>query len=206
MRTVRVSPAVVPAQTPTPTPTPTPEPDLPPPVVAQTVNAEVKSGTVRIQLRGTNRFIELEAGRQIPMGSTIDTRNGRVTLTSADGSGGTQTADFYDGIFRVTQTRGPRPVTVLTLTEQLSCPRGRGSAAQGGVKTRKLVGQRPWRFRTVGRYSAATVRGTIWLTQDRCDSTLIRVTQGSVTVRDLVKRKNVVVRRGGRYTARANRR
>jgi hypothetical protein len=206
VRTVRVSPPVQPAQTPAPTPTPTPEPDLPPPVVAQTVNAEVARGTVRIQLRGSNRFVELEAGRQIPMGSTIDTRRGRVTLTSADGSGGTQTADFYQGIFRVTQTRGRRPVTVLTLTERLSCPRGRASAAQRGKKTRKLWGNGRGRFRTVGRYSAATVRGTIWLTQDRCDSTLIRVTQGSVTVRDLVKRKNVVVRRGGRYTARPNRR
>ena len=44
--------------------------------------------------------------------------------------------------------------------------------------------------------SAATVRGTTWLTEDRCDSTLIRVTQGAVDVRALVKRKTVLVRKG----------
>ena len=98
---------------------------------------------MRIQLRGTNRFIELEAGRQIPIGSTIDTRNGRVTLTSADGSGGTQTADFYEGIFRVTQTRGARPVTVLTLTERLSCPRGRAQRGAARQEDAQAVGQRP---------------------------------------------------------------
>jgi hypothetical protein len=43
------------------------------------------------------------------------------------------------------------------------------------------------------------------LTQDRCGSTLTRVARGVVTVRDLVKRKTVIVRAGKRYTARAKR-
>ena len=36
------------------------------------------------------------------------------------------------------------------------------------------------RFRSHGRHSHATVRGTRWLTVDRCDGTLTRVTNGSV--------------------------
>jgi hypothetical protein len=41
--------------------------------------------------------------------------------------------------------------------------------------------------------------------QDTCTTTLTRVAQGSVSVRDNVKRKTVVVRAGKRYTARARR-
>ena len=67
------------------------------------------------------------------MGTTLDTRNGRVTLVRRDERGGTETADFYEGIFRVTQGAGSRPVTALTLIEQLSCPRP-GSADRSGQK------------------------------------------------------------------------
>ncbi len=196
-------PAPAPPQ-PTPTPTATPE-QLPPPVVAQSVNVAPKSGTVRVRVRGSNRFVELEAGRQIPVGSTVDTTKGRITLTSAAGGGTTQTADFYDGIFRIGQTRGARPVTELTLVEELSCPRSRASAA-AKKKSRKLWGSGRGNFRTVGSYSSATVRGTVWLTQDRCDRTVTKVRTGTVAVRDNVKRKTVVVKAGRTYTARAKRR
>ena len=62
------------------------------------------------------------------------------------------------------------------------------------------------RFRTHGRHSHATVRGTRWLTEDRCQGTLTRVTEGSVLVRDTVRRRTVVVRAGGHYFARRPRR
>jgi hypothetical protein len=175
-------------------------------VPAKSVNVEVKRGKVLIKVPGTNRFVELDEGQQIPVGTEVDTRKGRVTLTSAaDRSGGTQSADFYDGIFKIGQTKGAKPVTELTLTEKLSCPRGRASAA-AGKKKRKLWGSGRGAFRTKGQYSAATVRGTIWLTEDRCGSTLTRVTEGVVGVRDLVKRKTVVLRKNKRYIARAKRR
>jgi ferric-dicitrate binding protein FerR (iron transport regulator) len=56
-------------------------------------------------------------------------------------------------------------------------------------------------FRTKGRYASATVRGTNWQTIDRCDGTLIKVNKGTVSVRDLVKKKTVVVNAGGSYLA-----
>ena len=37
-------------------------------------------------------------------------------------------------------------------------------------------------------------QGAFWLTADRCDGTLAQVRQGTVSVRDLVKKKTVVVR------------
>jgi hypothetical protein len=59
------------------------------------------------------------------------------------------------------------------------------------------------KFRTRGRYSAATVRGTAWTTTDRCDGTLVTVQRGTVSVQDLVRHVTVVVRAGHRYLANA---
>jgi hypothetical protein len=51
------------------------------------------------------------------------------------------------------------------------------------------------------RYASATIRGTRWLTDDRCNGTLVRVAQGSVTVRDLPRRKSLVLRAPKSYFA-----
>jgi ferric-dicitrate binding protein FerR (iron transport regulator) len=66
---------------------------------------------------------------------------------------------------------------------------------------RKLRGNGRGRFRTRGRYSAATVRGTDWTVEDRCDGTLTRVKRGRVSVRDFRRRKTVTVRAGKSYLA-----
>jgi hypothetical protein len=66
---------------------------------------------------------------------------------------------------------------------------------------RHLWGSGKGRFRTRARYAAATVRGTVWLTADRCDGTLTRVTRGTVQVADFPLRKNVLVRAGKSYLA-----
>ena len=184
-----------------------PGPTLPPPVAGKNVNVEPVSGTVRIRRPGRKRFVTLTGEAQIPVGSTIDTRSGRVSITAAQGSGATATTDFFDGLFKLTQTKGSKPLTTLTLTERLSCPRkGTASAAAKKKKRRKLWGDGSGRFRTKGKHSAATVVGTRWLVQDRCASTLTRVVRGTVKVRDFAKRKTVTVRAGKRYTARAKRR
>jgi ferric-dicitrate binding protein FerR (iron transport regulator) len=47
------------------------------------------------------------------------------------------------------------------------------------------------------------VVGTRWLIEDRCTSTLTRVTRGRVSVRDFAKKKTVIVRAGKKYVARA---
>jgi hypothetical protein len=181
---------------------------LPPPVPGRTVNVSVRAGRVFVRIPPSRRFVELKDPRQIPVGATLDTRRGRVNLLSAaDRQGNTQLAWFYQGVFKVGQTRGSQPITNLSLAEQTArCPRsGRASASQARKRTRKLWGEGRGRFRTTGRFSSATVRGTRWLVTDRCDGTLTRVTQGSVTVRDFVRRKNVVVRAGRQYLARRTR-
>ena len=182
-----------------------PAPQLPPPVAGKTVNVKPVSGTVKIKRLGGTRYVTLTAEAQIPVGSSIDTRRGRITITAAQGKGRTASADFFDGLFKLTQTKGAKPITTLTLTEKLSCAKANG-ATIAAKKKRRLWGDGKGRFRTKGQYSSATVRGTRWLTQDSCASTLTRVARGKVTVRDFVKRTTVIVRAGKRYTARAKRR
>ena len=119
-----------------------PGPTLPPPVAGKTVNVEPVSGKVRIRRPGSNRFVTLTAEAQIPVGSSIDTRNGRIAITAAQGAGKTASADFYDGLFKLTQAKRSK-VTSLTLTERLSCPRkGSASAAAKKKKKRAAVGRR----------------------------------------------------------------
>ena len=180
---------------------------LPPPQPGKSVNALPTSGNVKVKLPGTSAFVALDEAEQLPVGTIVDARKGHVTLiAAADRSGGTATAEFWAGIFRLGQTNGAAPITTLTLLEKLSCPKsGKASAAAKRKKKRRLWGDGKGRFRTKGRYSSATVRGTRWLVEDRCTSTLTRVRKGRVAVRDFAKKKTVVVRAGKRYVAKRKR-
>jgi hypothetical protein len=71
--------------------------------------------------------------------------------------------------------------------------------------TRSLWGNGKGTFTTTGKYAAASVRGTFWLTQDTCNGTLVRVRSGIVSVRDRVRNRTVTVRAGQGYLARARR-
>jgi hypothetical protein len=47
------------------------------------------------------------------------------------------------------------------------------------------------------------VRGTKWLTEDRCNGTLFRVKRGVIAVKDFRTGKTVLVKKGKSYLARA---
>jgi len=175
------------------------------PGVRKNVNLEPEGGTVRIKEPKSKRFHVLTEGEQVPVGTIVDTRNGRVTLVAAASKTKTATAQFFDGIFKIGQTKGKKPTTVLTLTEKLTgCKAtGKASAAAKKKKKRRLWGDGKGRFQTKGKHSAATVVGTKWLVEDRCTSTLTKVARGKVKVRDFVKHKTVPVKKGHRYIARA---
>jgi hypothetical protein len=179
---------------------------LPPPVVGKTVNIGVRTGRIFIKIPPSKTFIELKDPRQIPVGTTIDARKGRVNLVSAaDNKGSTQLAWFYSGVFKVLQNKGSKPITTLKLSETLAkCTNKEATAASLAAKkkSRRLWGEGKGTFRTQGNYSAGTIRGTRWLTQDTCAGTLTKVTQGSVLVRDFKRKKNIVVRAGKSYLAR----
>jgi sugar lactone lactonase YvrE len=176
---------------------------LPSPNAGKTVNVRVVKGTVRIKRRGSRKFVRLTAARQIPVGSTIDARRGTVEITSAaDLNGTTQTGQFYKGVFVVAQKRSANPITDLKLTGTSFKRCSRAARASKGGPVRRLWGTASGKFRTKGKYASAAVRGTTWLTEDRCTGTLVRVTVGSVTVRDQVKRRSIVVTAPGKYFAR----
>jgi hypothetical protein len=173
------------------------------PVFHKTVVVRVVSGKVRVRRPGSSQFVELAGSEGIPLGSTVDTTAGVVELTSVARAGGApQSARFYEGTFKVTQTGS---ITNLALTEPLaSCSKARGAAATKKRK-RHLWGDGKGSFRTSGTYSSATVRGTKWLVQDSCAGTLTRVVRGSVKVRDKVRRKTIVVGAGKSYLAKPRR-
>ena len=182
-----------------PTVSPTPDPDPHARADAsQPVGVEPISGTVEI-CPPRQRCRPLRAGEAIPSGSTVDTRKGRVD--DHDPPSGSAGAVLRRS---VPDHADPR-LAELALTEKLAPCSSRARAAQKKPKSRRLWGDGKGKFRTKGRYAAATVRGTRWLTQDSCAGTLVRVTQGSVSVRDNVLRKTVIVRKGKRYLARPRR-
>jgi hypothetical protein len=208
------------------------EGDLAAPALGRTANVTPVRGTVLVAVpagaaaagvnaagggaRGTS-FVPLSEARQIPVGSLLDTSRGTVRLATASTSRRANRGDFTGGTFRVVQSRSRR---ARGLTE-LRLSRGsfrncvvRGSAAsvldpvaQVARRTRRRVrrlrGNARGRFRTRGRYSAATVRGTIWTVTDRCDGTLTSVRRGRVDVRDFRGRRTIRLRAGRSYLARA---
>lgn len=186
-----------------------------PPVPGVRAGVVPVRGTVMIKLPGSNKFVELDNQTEIPMGAQVDTRKGAVRLisgtggsTQTAGASATQSAVFFDGLFTIRQKRAARSVMTLVLGGgNFGVCRGGGSAQSVGATPRRPV-RRLWgsgkgRFSTRARYSAATVRGTRWLTQDRCDGTFTRVTQGVVSVQDFRLRKTRLVKAGQSYLARA---
>jgi hypothetical protein len=128
----------------------------------------------------------------------------KMTLVSATRTGARQTGTFHGGAFLVKQPRGSR-FTELQLTGGLAlgkCGRSRASAAASHKVTRSLFGSAHGHFRTRGRYSSASVRGTRWGVEDRCDGTLTTVQSGTVIVRDFGRHLTVNVRAGHSYLAR----
>jgi hypothetical protein len=124
-----------------------------------------------------------------------------------------QCANFYEGTFKIAQKRSRTPITDITLVggSFRSCnataraaavgTRGRAARHVSHRSVRHLWGNGHGRFRTNGRASAAAVRGTFWLTDDRCDGTLTGVRRGIVAVTDFHRHQTVMVPAGHRYFA-----
>ena len=180
----------------------------------------VPSGAITVTLPGAGGTVDAKGGAIVPVGSIIDARRGEIALVSAqDARGAVQTGVFSGGKFEVRQTSGPNPITELLLRggDFRRCGR-RGEQADRAVQesatrlarrltptaraagspvVRKLWGRdRSGRFRTRGRHAAATVRGTRWVTEDRCEGTRVAVTEGAVSVWPTAGGRSKLVRAG----------
>ena len=186
------------------------DPAAPPaPAPGKSVAVAVKTGTVLVRTPGATSFTPLDPTRPVPVGTIFDTRAGTVSLTAAAGAtGATQTADFRGGSFSVGQAPNALETELRMRGGSFAtCPRAatRGVVARAASRrrvVRKLWGSGKGRFRTRGRSSSATVRGTTWEVLDRCDGTLTRVRSGIVVVENLRTRRTKVVRAGQSFFVR----
>jgi len=177
-----------------------PAPPPPPPVQPGTYNA-VGTGTIKVN--GADRPADLLF--VLNPGDVVDVTNGMITIRGFDGS---------FGVFSGTQDGSPSTVpsqftvsivdgvTVLTLVggdfAVCNAPR---SVSANGTPVRQLWGSAKGKFRTTGRYASATVRGTVWLIQDRCDGTFTSVVEDIVDVADFTLKTTTAVSPGQSYLA-----
>jgi DNA-binding beta-propeller fold protein YncE len=175
---------------------------LPKPEYGTSFNVGVVSGIVRVHVPGSTKFFVLGTERQLPVGAIVDADHGRVRLSSAKGpGGGTQSADFFSGSFRVLQPKSGKPITVLKLENGLICPLKKRPAALARAMNRGLWGSGKGNFRSEGKHGSATVRGTIWWAQDTCEGTFFKVKKGVVTIKDFSSGRTLKLHAGQRYLA-----
>jgi DNA-binding beta-propeller fold protein YncE len=202
-------------QTSAPTTVPAPTTPPSPPRLGRLVNAKPVSGKVFEVING--KLVQITGATQIRSGAEVDALHGTVSLTSATGRGKeTQTGTFGGAVFKVTQARvgKSKGLTTLKLVEgafkgaptYATCTKHKkaldASAAASSSKTLQLLrASAHGKFRTSGRYSAATVRGTKWTVADRCDGTLTHDITHSVAVTDFVRHKTIILRAGQSYLA-----
>jgi streptogramin lyase len=178
----------------------------PVPALGRSIVVAASSGVIRVRRPGQRTFRVVSAGALQPTGTEIDARHGTALLTTSLGGGRVQRASFRGTYFKVRQSKGRRGLTDIVLTA--------GAATRtGGARAAAVVRRKPpslWahdshgRYRTFGRNSVASVRGTTWRTTEQQAGTLTQVSSGSVSVRDLRHRRTVLVRAGHRYLARAH--
>jgi hypothetical protein len=144
------------------------------------------------------------AGGPIPFGAKVDVTQGAVTLSPAEG---TLTASGGGGIsaqFILLRAKAAgEPIVELRLTggDFQACAKRAAQSRTAGKTVRRLWAKGDGKFRTRGRYASAAIRGTDWLTADRCNGTFVRVRQGIVAVLDFVLKKTVLVNAGQSYVA-----
>ena len=188
------------------------------------------TGLVLIEING--KFVPITELSKIPNGAIINALHGTLTLNTA-GIGGTQhatlaakkgkkkpkkpqtqTGKFGGAVFKVTQAHSGQATLALVEGAKFngaptyaSCTTKKGKAVAAGVSSKTLQllhASAHGKFRTKGRYSAATIRGTIWTIADRCDGTLVHAIKDTVSVDDLVRHKTITLRPGHSYLALAH--
>jgi hypothetical protein len=163
------------------------------------------------------KFVRLKKGDQIPVKSTVDTRRGKVRLlaigkpTKSTGRQPFQGGTFNGGRFVVSQRSSGSGLTTLRMlggglsqcaSSVTKSSAGDVSAARKRRHRRRLFSRAHGRFRSRGRNSSATVRGTQWNMTDTCAGTLTVVKSGTVTVRDFRRHRTITLKKGHKYLAR----
>lgn len=170
----------------------------PRPKAGQTVVVSPVRGTIKVKPRGARRYERLRGALAIRLGSSVDATGGGVKLRARNGRA-TQSGVFSEGAFVVTQTRTTPRYVELRLVGGRPQACAQGTAAAAGVSPRvirRLRARAHGRFRTRGSNASATVRGTTWLTEDRCDGTVVTSQKGTVDTTTQLGSQNFEIQPG----------
>jgi uncharacterized repeat protein (TIGR01451 family) len=205
-------------------PTPALDPGAPPPAPPAptqpgTVNA-ISTGTVKVN----GVAIVSDTVFLLKSGDTVEL-NGYLTFTTIGGAVGTfsnvpftasrsvsstraQLRAAVDGpptTFTVSAPNDAAGLTNLTLVGSnfASCtsPRTVTANKPSSKVVQQLWGKAKGNFRTTAKFSSATIRGTTWGIQDRCDGSLTTALDDPVDVFDTVLNKTVTITGGQTYLA-----
>jgi hypothetical protein len=148
-------------------------------------------------------------GGKLPFGSLVDLVHGTITMTTSVGTLRAAGVGHITAAFVLLRTRvDGKPYVQLRLAEGdfSVCPTRATAGVSSGSTTvvRALWGNGKGNFQTRGRFAAATVRGTHWLTDDRCDGTWTHVVAGVVGMTDFKTGKTVLVPAGHTYLVHAD--
>jgi hypothetical protein len=167
--------------------------------------------SLRYRVRGLRRFGVLGGTGIVPNHSEIDGKGRGLSMT-VERADRHETVTVSGGNFIVSLASAANPSTDMRLSGGPACKASarsragqssRAPAARLAASARRFLNARGHgRFRTRGRYAAASVRGTSWDTIDSCAATVVVVRRGVVAVKDLVRKRVVLVRAGHSYTAR----
>jgi hypothetical protein len=176
------------------------------PIPQKTAVVTPLAGRVLIQLSRGGRFVPLTHAMSVPFERVIDTTKGTLRLKVAKNhKGGTSTLKVTGGRFSSRQNKSLLTTLRLRGGDFGACGKrrlaGSGPPKSGGASVRHLASSGKGRFRTTGSNSSTTVKGTSWLTDDRCGGTLTYVRRGTVSVFDFVLKRTVIVKSGHSYLA-----
>jgi hypothetical protein len=152
----------------------------PQPKLARQFVVAQASGKVFVKPPGAASFERVTERRTIPVGTAVNATNGRAKLVAAIGGDRLARGEFWAGAFIATQKRKTKLIDLeLTGGDFSACGKARSAANRRRI-ARRLKGNAKGPFRTKGRHTAGTVRGTKWTTEDRCSSSTIATEKGEV--------------------------
>ena len=172
-----------------------------PPILGKRAEIAPLSGTVSVRQPGSTHFIRVRSVQPLRYGSVVHSGGGHVQVIAATPGHRFQSGQFYSGGFNLTQTSSGYVQATLT-GQPKGCPTPRLPAGVTATKPIKLWGHVKGHYRTRGNYGSASVQGTQWLTENRCDGTFFHVVEGTLRIRDFVRHKTIILHAGHSYLAR----
>jgi hypothetical protein len=188
----------------------TPPPPPPPPTQPQTFNA-ISTGTVLVNgvSQASDTLFVVASGDHVEL-------NGELAITTFAGNSGVFSNVPFTSQRRtsavgpiggppetfIVNTTGGGTTMTLTGGDFTVCKTSRRTSANDPKKiVRQLWGRAHGQFTTKSQYSSATIRGTTWGVQDRCDGSFTTAVDDFVTVVDFAAKKTLTLAPGQTYLA-----